>query len=96
MPVILKVSEREVDGVSSLMLCSKVHCIVVGAPGIFLDLLRSVRMLKREWVRKATESYRTYSVPGKTAALDPEFAVEDLPSAELQPALAVKDLGRTH
>ena len=30
-------------------------------------------------------SYRTYSVPGKTAALIPEFAVEDLPLAELQP-----------
>ena len=35
-------------------------------------------------MRKATGSYRTYSVPGKTAALVPEFAVEDLPSAELQ------------
>ena len=32
---------------------------------------------------KATGSYRTYSIPGKTAALVPEFAVEDLPSAEL-------------
>ena len=28
--------------------------------------------------------YRTYSIPGKTAALVPEFVVEDLPSAELQ------------
>ena len=36
-------------------------------------------------MRKTTESYRTYSIPGKTAALVPEFAVEDLPSAELQP-----------
>ena len=35
-------------------------------------------------VRKATGSYRTYSIPGKIAALVPEFAVEDLPSAELQ------------
>ena len=34
---------------------------------------------------KATGSYRTYSIPGKTAALVPEFAVEDLPLAELQP-----------
>ena len=25
------------------------------------------------------------SIPGKTAALNPEFAVEDLPSADLQP-----------
>ena len=30
-------------------------------------------------------SYRTYSIPGKAAALVPEFAVEDLPLAELQP-----------
>ena len=29
-------------------------------------------------------SYRTYSIPGETAALVPEFAVENLPSAELQ------------
>ena len=39
--------------------------------------------------------YCTYSIPGKTAALDPEFAVEDLPLAELKPrfrVLAVKDL----
>ena len=36
-------------------------------------------------MRKATGSYRTYSIPGKTAALLLEFAVEDLPSAELQP-----------
>ena len=37
------------------------------------------------YLRKATGSYRTYIIPGKTAALVPEFAVEDLPSAELQP-----------
>ena len=54
-------------------------------------------MLKREWY---AGSYRTYSIPSKTAALDPEFEVEDLPSGELHPwflALAVKDLplGRT-
>ena len=36
-------------------------------------------------IRKATGSYRTYSIPGTTAALIPEFAMEDLPSAELQP-----------
>ena len=30
-------------------------------------------------------SYLTYSIPGKTAALVPEFAVEDLPSAKLEP-----------
>ena len=32
-----------------------------GAPGIFTDFLRSAQMLKREWVRKATGIYRTYS-----------------------------------
>ena len=36
-------------------------------------------------MRKATERYLTYSIPGKTAVLVPEFAVEDLPSAELLP-----------
>ena len=36
-------------------------------------------------MRKATESYRTYSIPGKTAPSIPEFAVEDLTSAELYP-----------
>ena len=30
-------------------------------------------------------SYRTCSIPVKTAALVPEFAVEDLPPAELEP-----------
>ena len=36
---------------------------------------------------KATGSYRTYSIPGKNEALVLEFAVEDLPSAELHPRL---------
>ena len=34
---------------------------------------------ERVGVRKATRSYRTYSIPGKTAALVPEFPVENLP-----------------
>ena len=42
-------------------------------------------MLKESGLREAMGSYRTYSIPGKTTALIPEFAVEDLPSAELQP-----------
>ena len=42
-------------------------------------------MLKREGVAETTGSYCTYLTPGKTAALVPEFVVEDLPSAELQP-----------
>ena len=51
-------------------------------------------------MRKATGSYRTYSIPGKTSALVPEFAVEDLPLGRTTaqvPELAVKDLplGRT-
>ena len=51
-------------------------------------------------MRKAKASYCTYSIPGKTAPLIPEFSVEYLPSAELQrriPVLPVKDLpvGRT-
>ena len=35
-------------------------------------------------MRKATGIYRTYSIPGKAAAFVPDFAMEDLPSAELQ------------
>ena len=66
---------------------SQIHSphLHVGAPWIFTDLLRSAQMLKREWVWKATGSYRTYSIPRKTAALVPAFAVEDLPSTKLQP-----------
>ena len=43
------------------------------------------RCQRESGMRKATGSYRNYSIPGKTAALVPEFAVEGLPSAELQP-----------
>ena len=51
-------------------------------------------------MRKATGSYRTYAIPGKTAALVPEFAVEDLPlgiTAALVLEFVMKDLplGRT-
>ena len=42
-------------------------------------------MLKESGMRKAMGSYSTYSIPSKTAALVPDFAAEDLPSAELQP-----------
>ena len=35
-------------------------------------------------LRKAPGSYRTYSIPGKSAPLVPEFTVEDLPLVELQ------------
>ena len=40
---------------------------------------------KESGVQKATGSHRTYSTPGISAALVPEFLVEDLPLAELQP-----------
>ena len=36
-------------------------------------------------MQKAMGSYCIYSIPCKTAALVPEFAVEDLPLAKLQP-----------
>ena len=56
--------------------------------GVRSDLVRSVQMLKRErervWCGKQREAITPNSVSGKTAALVPEFAVEDLPSAELQ------------
>ena len=38
-------------------------------------------------MRKATGSYLNYSILSKTAALIPEFVVEDLPSVELQSIL---------
>ena len=50
-----------------------------------LGPLGSVKMLKREWGAESNGNYRTYSIAGKTAALVPEFVVEDLTSAELQP-----------
>ena len=59
------------------------HHLVFGAPEIFSDLLRYVQM-SETGVQKSTESYRTYSISCKTAALVADFAVEDMPSAELQ------------
>ena len=47
--------------------------------------LRSVQMLKREWGTGSNGKLPHLFIPGKTAALVPEFEVEDLPSAELQP-----------
>ena len=57
-------------------------------------------MLKREWGAESNTKLPHLFIPSKTVALVPEFAVEDLTSAELRPwflALAVKDLplGRT-
>ena len=57
----------------------------VGARGIFSDLLWSVQMVKREWDAESNGKLPYLIIHGKTAALVPEFSVEDLPSAELQP-----------
>ena len=66
---------------------SQIHSphLLVGAPGIFSDLLRFVQMLQREWSAESNGKLYTYSIPCKTAALVPEFVVENLPLAELQP-----------
>ena len=58
-------------------------------------------MLKREWGAESNGKLPNLFIPRKTATLDPEFAVEDLPlvrTAALVPEFAVKDLalGRTH
>ena len=42
-------------------------------------------MLKREWGAESNGKLPHLFIPGKTAALVPEFAVKDLPAAELQP-----------
>ena len=57
----------------------------VGAPVIFSDIFRSVQMLKREWCAESNVKLPHLFIPCKTATLVSEFAVEDLPSAELQP-----------
>ena len=42
-------------------------------------------MLKREWGAESNGKLQQLFVPAESAALVPEFAVEDLPLAELQP-----------
>ena len=52
-------------------------------------------MLNKEWGSKSNEKLPHLFIPSKTAALVPEFAVEDLPfsgSATFVPAFAVKNL----
>ena len=76
------------------------HHLHDGAPGIFSDLLRYVQMLKREWVRKTTGSYRTYSSIVKLQPLFLSFRWKTCLCAELQTwflSFRVKDLhlGRT-
>ena len=65
---------------------SQIHSphLHAGAPGIFSDLLRSVQMLKKEWGMESNGNLPHLFIPCKTAILVPEFAVEDLPSEELQ------------
>ena len=68
--------------------------------GTFAGLLRSVQVLKREWGAESNGKLSHLFIPGKTATVVPEFAVEDLPlgkTAALLPEFAVKDLslGRT-
>ena len=60
---------------------SQIHSLhlVVGAPGIFSDLLKSVQMLKREWGAESSGTLPYLWIPGKTATLVPEIAVEDVP-----------------
>ena len=66
-------------------LVSQIHSphLQAGALGIVPDLLRSVQILKREWGAECNGKLPRLFIPDKTAALVPEFAVEDLPSAEL-------------
>ena len=81
---------------------SQIHSphLPVGASGIFPDLIKPVQFLKREGVRKATGSYRTYSSLVKLQSFG-SWVCGGRPAfdrtAALAPALAVKDLplGRT-
>ena len=50
-----------------------------GTPGIFSGLLRSVQMLKRESGAESNGKLPHLSIPSKTEAWVPEFAVEELP-----------------
>ena len=81
---------------------SQIHFphLLIGAPGIFSELLKSVQMLNREWGAESNGKLLHLFIPSKTATLVPEFGVEDLPSdriGTLVPAFAVKylPLGRT-
>ena len=76
---------------------SQIHSphLHAGDPGIFSDLLRSFQMLKRERGAESNGKVPHLFIPGKTATLVPEFAVEDLllgRTAALVPEYAVKDL----
>ena len=50
---------------------SQIHSphLHVGAPGIFSDLLKSIQMLKREWVAESNGKLPHLIIPNKTATL---------------------------
>ena len=48
----------------------------VGVPGIFSDLLKSVQILNREWSAERNGKLPHLFIPGETAALVPQFALE--------------------
>ena len=72
------------DRMGQLAKCTLLTSMLVPL-GISSDLLRSVQMLKRDWSAESIGKIPHLFIPGKTAALVPEFAVEDLSSTELQP-----------
>ena len=49
------------------------------APGIFSDLLRSTRILKREWGAGNNGKLPHLFIPSKNATLVYKFALDDLP-----------------
>ena len=59
---------------------SQIHSphLLVGAPGTFSDLLRSVQMLKRDCGTGSNGELPHLFIPSESVTLVPEFAVEDL------------------
>ena len=57
----------------------------VAVPGMFSDILSSVHILKGEWDAESNGKLPQLFIPGKTAALVHEFAVEDLPRQNRSP-----------
>ena len=64
---------------------SQIHYphLLAGAPGIFSGLLRSVKMLKREWGAETNGKLQHLFIPSKTTTLISEFAVPSYRSASL-------------
>ena len=56
---------------------SQIHSphLLVGAPGIFSDLLGFVQMLKKEWGAESNGKLPHLFIPSKTATYVPEFAM---------------------